>query len=68
MAGNPKRPPSGAKLKSNGRTLPEARLNVSVPVPPVAAIVSEYAEPTVPLGSGEVVVNMGLGLTVSSYS
>jgi hypothetical protein len=46
-------------------SVPEAKLHVRVPAPPLACRVTEYAAPTVPAVRGEVVVTVGGGVTVT---
>jgi hypothetical protein len=52
------------RLKPLGR-VPEAKLHVTAPAPPLACSGTEYAAPTVPAVRGEVVVTVGGGVTIT---
>ena len=61
--GVPEMVPVPLKERPAGNEEPEARLQVSVPAPPLACNVALYAVPTVPAASA-VVVMLGAGVTV----
>lgn len=62
--GVPEIVPEPLKERAAGSDEPEAKLQVSVPAPPLACKVALYAVPTVPLAS-EVVVMLGAGVTTT---
>jgi hypothetical protein len=62
--GVPVMAPPLLSVRPGGNVVPPLRVNVSVPAPPVAATVWLYAVPSVPAGSGEVVVIAGTAVTV----
>jgi hypothetical protein len=61
--GVPEITPPLLRLKPSG-SVPEAKLHVRAPAPPLACRVAEYAAPTVAAVRGEVVVTVGRGVTV----
>ena len=62
--GVPEITPLLLRLKPLG-SVPEAKLHVRAPAPPLACRVTEYAAPTVPAVRGEVVVTVGGGVTIT---
>jgi hypothetical protein len=64
--GVPLNTPALVMLSQAGKVEPLSE-KVRVPVPPVAAIVWEYSRDTVQDGSGEDVVMVGKGFTVTAY-
>ena len=62
--GVPEITPLLLRLKPLG-SVPEAKLHVRAPAPPLACRVTEYAAPTVPAVRGEVVATVGGGVTIT---
>jgi len=62
--GVPEIMPLPLRLKPLG-SVPEAKLHVWAPAPPLACRGTEYAAPTVPAVRGEVVVTVGGGVTIT---
>jgi hypothetical protein len=62
--GVPEITPLLLRLKPLG-SVPEAKLHVRAPAPPLACRVTEYAAPTVPAVRGEVVATVGGGVPIT---
>ena len=62
--GVPEITPPELRLKPLGR-VPEAKLHVTAPAPPLACRETEYAAPIVPAVRGEVVATVGGGVTIT---
>jgi hypothetical protein len=62
--GVPEITPLLLRLKPLG-SVPEAKLHVRAPAPPLACRATEYVAPTVPAVRGEVVATVGGGVTIT---